>query len=102
ERLLAAHDGERERRPLERVVVHADDERRRLMRRVRDLPHADGDEAEGDERRRDSQLAVDANPFSDCLRTRQPVAKTVRRYRRTERSAIHSRSCGTFYAIEVS
>ncbi len=46
--------------------------------------------------------AGDARPRNDCLSTRQPVAMTVRRYRRTERSAIHSRSCASFSAIEVS
>ena len=70
-------DGERERRPLERVVVDADDERARMVRRVQQ-----GEEPEADEPERDDdryQAAVDVNPFSDCFSTRQPVAKTVRR-----------------------
>jgi len=41
-------------------------------------------------------------PRSDCPRTRQPVATSVRRYSRTERSAIHSRSWASLSAIEVS
>ena len=39
---------------------------------------------------------------SDWPSTRNAVAKSVRRYSRTLRSAIHSRSCASFSAIDVS
>ena len=103
ERLLPAHDGERVTRPLERVVGDSDEQMRRARRRRRtqDDDRRD-DPCDGKEDEGDGQTPGDGRPRSDCISTRQPVAKTVRRYRRTERSAIHSRSCASFSAIDVS
>jgi hypothetical protein len=75
--LLPADDAEGVRRPLERVVVDADEEMRLLLRlRPQREP---GPEAEHRKQQAGDQSPRDTRPRSDCLSTRQPVAKTVRR-----------------------
>ena len=79
ERVLPANDAERILRPLERVVGDAD-EQVRLAGCGGRAKHDDRrDDACDGEEERDGQSPRDARPRSDCIRTRQPVANTVRR-----------------------
>ena len=76
---LSGDDPERIRRPLERVVVDSDEQPAR-RRRDDEQPHGDRRKGDGEEDGAgDCQPSRRSNPCSDCLSTRQPVARTVRR-----------------------
>ncbi len=80
EALLRSDDGERLRRPLERVVVDADEQPRRRGRVRREgQPRADADQDERGRGEPESQPSGRTRPRADCLITRHPVAATVRR-----------------------
>ena len=78
ERALPAHDAERVRRPLERVVGNAD-EQPPLGRGARAQHEPDADAGRSEREQQRGQSPPDASPLSDCVSTRQPVATTVRR-----------------------